>query len=77
MLQALADGETNPAGSLCSTGITRLHSYCGLIRHPLAFSPLPGFAGYRTYLPPAISHGPVNGDGEHTCRGVILLARIR
>ena len=43
------------AGSLRSTGITRLPSYCGPIRHPLAFSPLPGFAGYRTYLPPAIS----------------------
>src|SRR5215470_12467650 len=44
------------AGSLGSTGITRLPRYCGPIRHPLAFSPLPGFAGYRAYLPPVISH---------------------
>src|SRR5450759_435129 len=42
------------AGPLRSTGITRLHRYCGPIRHPLAFSPLPGFAGYRAYLAPAI-----------------------
>jgi hypothetical protein len=34
---------------------TRLHSQYGPIRHPLAFGPLPGFAGYRTYLAPAIS----------------------
>src|ERR1035437_9008258 len=43
------------AGPLCSTGITRLHRYCGPIRHPLAFGPFPGVAGYKAYLPPAIS----------------------
>ncbi|CAD6561311.1 hypothetical protein LMG28727_07392 [Paraburkholderia kirstenboschensis] len=43
------------AGPLRSTSVTRLHSYYGPIRHPLAFGPLPGFAGYRTYLAPAIS----------------------
>jgi hypothetical protein len=34
---------------------TRLHRYYGPIRHPLAFGPLPGLAGYRAYLAPAIS----------------------
>src|ERR1044072_4088517 len=43
------------AGSLRSTGVTRLHRYYGPIRHPLSFGPLPGLAGYRAYLAPAIS----------------------
>jgi hypothetical protein len=29
------------AGSLCSTGITPLHRYCGPFRHPLAFDRFP------------------------------------
>jgi len=47
--------QLQTAGPLRSTGITRLHRYCGPIRHPLAFSPLPGFASYRAYLAAAIS----------------------
>src|ERR1700735_1798160 len=34
------------AGSLGSTDITPLLRYCGPLRHPLASSRLPGFAGY-------------------------------
>src|SRR5471030_743648 len=49
------------AGPLRSIGVTRLHSYYGPIRHPLAFDPLPGFSGYRTYLAPAISHRDEEG----------------
>lgn len=47
---------SNTVGSLCSIGITRLPRYYGPLRHPLAFGSLPGFAGYRTYLAPVISH---------------------
>src|SRR4030042_129890 len=42
-------------GPLRSPGIPPVLRYYGPIRHPLAFSPFPGAAGYRTYLPPAIS----------------------
>jgi hypothetical protein len=37
------------------------HGCYGPIRHPLAFSPLPGFAGTRTYLAPAISRRSKEG----------------
>ena len=48
--------ETSTAGRLRSTGvITPPQRYYTPIRHPLAFGPLPGVAGYRTYLAPAIS----------------------
>jgi len=40
----------NAAGPHRFTGVTRLHRYRGPVRHPLAFGPLPGFSGYRTYL---------------------------
>ena len=43
------------AGRLRSTGITPSHRYFAPIRHPLAFDPLPGVAGYRVYLPPILS----------------------
>jgi hypothetical protein len=49
------------AGLLRSTSITRLHRYCETIRHPLAFSPFPGFTGYRAYLVPAISRRDEEG----------------
>ncbi|MCY1354136.1 hypothetical protein D9M68_491520 [compost metagenome] len=49
------------AGPLRSTSVTRLHHYYGPIRHPLAFDPLPGFAGYRAYLAPAISRRDEEG----------------
>ncbi|MEY9181278.1 hypothetical protein ABIG06_001569 [Bradyrhizobium sp. USDA 326] len=43
------------AGSLRSTGITPLPSYCEPSRHPLVFGRFPGVAGYTAYLAPAIS----------------------
>src|SRR5215468_1765354 len=58
------------AGPLRSTSITRLHRYCGPIRHPPAFSPLPGFAGYSAYLAPAISRWDV--EGFSSCSGMSL-----
>jgi hypothetical protein len=54
-LPPMLSRKLQTAGPLRSTSVTRLHGYYGPIRHPLAFSPLPGFAGYRTYLAPAIS----------------------
>ena len=51
----MLDKGTSTAGSLGSPGITLVLSYYGPFRHPLAFDPFPGFAGYRAYLPPAIS----------------------
>jgi hypothetical protein len=53
------------AGCLGSTGITPLQRYCTPIRHPLAFDPLPGFAGYRIYLAPGIS--PRDEEGFSSC----------
>ena len=47
--------ETSTAGRLRSAGVTPPQRYYTPIRHPLAFGPLPGVAGYRTYLAPAIS----------------------
>ena len=47
--------ETSTAGRLRSTGVTPPQRYYTPIRHPLAFGPFPGVAGYRTYLAPAIS----------------------
>ena len=49
-------GDPPAAGRLRSTGITPPPRYYSPIRHPLAFGPLPGVAGYRAYLAPAISH---------------------
>ena len=40
---------------LRSPGITPVHRYYVLIRHPLVFDPLPGAAGYKVYLAPDIS----------------------
>jgi len=54
-------GSYNAAGPHRSIGITRLHHYRGPVRHPLAFGPFPGVAGYRTYLAPAISHRDEEG----------------
>ena len=51
----------SPVGSLPSAGITRLHRYYGPIRHPLAFDPLPGVAGYRAYLLPSDLHSGPGG----------------
>ena len=46
------------AGSLRSTAITPLHSYCGPLRHPLAFHRFPGFASYAaSLLPPSFMAG--------------------
>ena len=49
------------AGPLGSTDITPLHRYYGPSRHPLVFGRLPGFAGYTTYLAPAISRRDEEG----------------
>ena len=40
---------------LRSPGITPVHRYYVLIRHPLVFDPLPGATGYKVYLAPDIS----------------------
>jgi hypothetical protein len=40
---------------LRSTDVTPLHRYYQPLRHPLAFDPLPGVAGYKVYLAPDIS----------------------
>ena len=48
-------GEGSTAGRLRSTGITPLPRYSAPIRHPLAFSLLPGVSGYKAYPAPAIS----------------------
>jgi len=40
---------------LRSTDVTPLHRYYPPLRHPLAFDPLPGVAGYKVYLAPGIS----------------------
>src|SRR5450631_191311 len=53
--------ELQTAGPLRSTGVTRNHHYYRPIRHPLAFSPFPGFSGYKTYLAPAISRWDEEG----------------
>src|SRR5580704_8503416 len=46
------------AGPLRSTAITPLHSYCGPLRHPLAFHRFPGFASYAaSLLPPSFMTG--------------------
>lgn len=52
-------------GCLCSTGVTPLHCYYAPIRHPLAFNPLPGVAGYKIYLAPRIS--PRDEEGFSSC----------
>src|SRR6266446_2077930 len=43
------------AGLLRSTAITPLRSYCGPLRHPLAFHRFPGFASYTASLLPPFS----------------------
>src|SRR5258708_38386796 len=43
------------AGPLRSTAITPLRSYCGPLRHPLAFHRFPGFASYAASLLPPFS----------------------
>ena len=48
-------------GRLGSTGITPPPRYYTPLRHPLAFDPLPGVAGYRAYLAPGISAGGEEG----------------
>src|SRR5258708_3535431 len=46
------------AGPLRSTAITPLRSYCGPLRHPLAFHRFPGFASYAvSLLPPSFMAG--------------------
>jgi hypothetical protein len=52
-------------GRLRSAGITPPPRYCTPIRHPLAFGPLPGVAGYRAYLAPGIS--PRGETGFSSC----------
>jgi len=44
-----------PAGFLRSLGVTAVHRYCKPFRHPLAFLPFPGSAGYRSDLLQSIS----------------------
>jgi len=53
------------AGCLCSTDVTPLRSYYSPFRHPPVFDPLPGFAGYKTYLAPMVSHR--DGEGFSSC----------
>jgi hypothetical protein len=53
------------AGRLRSMGIAPLHRYYPPIRHPPAFGPLPGSAGYRAYLAPVVSHR--GGQGFSSC----------
>jgi len=43
------------AGSLRSLGVTPVHRYSKPFRHPLAFLPFPGSAGYRSDLLQSIS----------------------
>ena len=43
------------AGSLRSLGVTPVHRYSKPFRHPLAFLPFPGSAGYRSDLFQSIS----------------------
>src|SRR5258708_29562200 len=43
------------AGPLRSTAITPLRSYCGPLRHPLAFHRFPGSARYTASLLPPLS----------------------
>ena len=46
---------------LRSPGITPVHRYYVLIRHPLVFDPLPGATGYKVYPAPAISNRDEEG----------------
>ena len=48
-------------GPLPSAGITRLLRYYRPIRHPLAFDPFPGVAGYKVYLLPSDLHSGPGG----------------
>ena len=54
-LPSLLSEKRQQQGALRSTGVTPPQRYYTPIRHPLAFGPFPGVAGYRTYLAPAIS----------------------
>ena len=47
--------ELQIVGLLCSPDITLALRYYEPIRHPLAFAPLPGHTGYKSYLLLAIS----------------------
>jgi len=58
-------GNCLAAGLLRSPDITPLLRYCEPIRHRLAVSHFPGFAGYRTYPAPPISRW--DEDGFSSC----------
>ena len=49
-LPPLLSETLRTAGSLGSTGVTPLRSYCKPHRHPLVFDRLPGVSGYTAYL---------------------------
>ena len=61
-------GDSPTAGRLRSAGITPPPRYYTPIRHPLAFDPLPGVAGYRAYLAPVISHRGEEGFSSCSAR---------
>ncbi len=66
-LPPLLSRKSCTAGSLCSTGVTPLHSYYGPIRHRLVFGRFPGVAGYTVDLVPLISQR--DEDGFSSCLG--------
>ena len=55
---AFGYGPPHPGAGGTSTLLTSAlpGAHYSPIRHPLAFGPLPGVAGYRAYLAPVISH---------------------
>ena len=56
------------AGRLRSAGSTPPLRDYSPVRHPLAFGPLPGVAGYRAYLAPVISHRGEEGFSSCSVR---------
>ena len=53
--------EHEQSGPLAPAACPRLPCYCGPVRHPLVFRPLPRGTGYRAYLAPPISRGDEEG----------------
>ena len=57
--------EVQTGESLRSTGITPLHHYYGLLRHPRVFDRFPGVTSYTAYLAPPLS--PWDAEGFSSC----------
>jgi hypothetical protein len=62
--------HADPAGGIRPSGKLRFNRYYRPSRHPLVFGPLPGFAGYATYLAPVISRR--DEEGFSSCLGMSL-----